>query len=136
MQIWELRFPKVLKSLRTVPTFAWPLVSWPIQSFLVLYENGQDVCFTFSFLRFVLGFCISRVFTLSFVPNRVCEGVRLTEKQTCTLDSCPGRKARCFFGWVNHLERGDVKPPKSRRKIKKKSSKEKIDKRPEKEPLH
>lgn len=39
----------------------------------------------------------TRVFTLSFVPNRVCEGVRLTEKQTCTLDSCPG-------GWMEYYD--------------------------------
>jgi len=31
----------------------------------------------------------TRVFTLSFVPNRVCEGVRLTEKQDCRSESCP-----------------------------------------------
>jgi len=30
----------------------------------------------------------TRVFTLSFVPNRVCEGVRLTEKRDCRLDPC------------------------------------------------
>lgn len=30
----------------------------------------------------------TRVFTLSFVPNRVCEGVRLTEKRDCRLPSC------------------------------------------------
>jgi hypothetical protein len=28
------------------------------------------------------------VFTLSFVPNRVCEGVRLTEKKDCRLPTC------------------------------------------------
>jgi hypothetical protein len=31
----------------------------------------------------------TRVFTLSFVPNRVCEGVRLTQKQDCRSDPCP-----------------------------------------------
>jgi hypothetical protein len=30
----------------------------------------------------------TRVFTLSFVPNRVCEGVRLTEKKDCRLPTC------------------------------------------------
>ncbi len=28
------------------------------------------------------------MFTLSFVPNRVCEGVRLTEKKDCRLPTC------------------------------------------------
>eukprot|EP00088_Acartia_fossae_P070968 TRINITY_DN962_c0_g1_i5.p1 TRINITY_DN962_c0_g1~~TRINITY_DN962_c0_g1_i5.p1 ORF type:complete len:1038 (-),score=234.06 TRINITY_DN962_c0_g1_i5:373-3441(-) len=37
----------------------------------------------------------TRVFTLSFVPNRVCEGVRLTEKQDCRSDPCP---------WNNYYE--------------------------------
>lgn len=30
----------------------------------------------------------SRVFLLSFVPNRICEGVRLTEKKDCRLQDC------------------------------------------------
>jgi len=30
----------------------------------------------------------TRVFMLSFVPNRVCEGVRLTEKKDCRFPSC------------------------------------------------
>ena len=30
----------------------------------------------------------TRVFTLSFVPNRVCNGVRLTEKKDCRLPAC------------------------------------------------
>lgn len=30
----------------------------------------------------------TRVFTLSFVPNRICEGVRLTEKKDCRLQDC------------------------------------------------
>merc|ERR1719187_2296087 len=36
-----------------------------------------------------LGYNIrTRVFKLSFVPNRVCEGVRLTEKQDCLVENC------------------------------------------------
>jgi len=31
----------------------------------------------------------TRVFTLSFVPNRVCEGVRLTERRDCRPATCP-----------------------------------------------
>jgi len=37
------------------------------------------------------------VFTLSFVPNRVCDGLRLTEKQTCIMEPCNG-------GWMEYYD--------------------------------